>query len=209
MSSYRKYFAKMIHQRYPNGPDDIITAVDNHYKQISSDVRFATASKNPIDKRLDFCSYFLALIKTLDEQGASFEAIRKICLEITTEYVRPKNKIQQVLRQLPVKLANTRLANIYLKELNKRVSRNANPNGFVANIITDKRETFGFGYGIDIVECGICKLFKKHGYQKYASILCEVDAVTSSLAGLKLVRNGTIALGAKKCDFRFQKISDT
>ncbi len=25
-------------------------------------------SKNPMDKRLDFCAYFLALIKTLDEK---------------------------------------------------------------------------------------------------------------------------------------------
>ena len=37
------------------------------------------------------------------------------------------------------------------------------------------------------------------------SILCEVDEITSALAGLKLVRTGTIANGAKKCDFRFIK----
>ncbi|MFI5156145.1 MAG: L-2-amino-thiazoline-4-carboxylic acid hydrolase [Chitinophagales bacterium] len=42
--------------------------------------------------------------------------------------------------------------------------------------------------------------------KKYASILCEVDKVTSGLAGLDLIRTGTIALGAKKCDFRFKKI---
>lgn len=57
----------------------------------------------------------------------------------------------------------------------------------------------------DILECGICKLFKKHNYEKYSSILCEVDEITSRLAGLKLIRTGTIALGAKKCDFRFKK----
>jgi hypothetical protein len=33
-----------------------------------------------------------------------------------------------------------------------------------------------------------------------------VDEITSSLAGLKLIRTGTIALGAKKCDFRYQKL---
>ena len=48
---------------------------------------------------------------------------------------------------------------------------------------------------------------KKHNYQKYASILCEVDEITSSLAGLKLIRTGTITNGAKKCDFRFQKLN--
>ena len=73
-------------------------------------------------------------------------------------------------------------------------------------MITDKKDTYDLGYGIDILECGICKLFQKHDAAKYASILCEVDKVTSGLAGLELIRTGTIALGATKCDFRFRKI---
>lgn len=75
----------------------------------------------------------------------------------------------------------------------------------MVKIITDKKETFGLGYGVDILEYGVCKLFKKHKYEKYSSILCEVDEITSHLAGLKLIRTGTIALGAKTCDFRFIK----
>ena len=103
------------------------------------------------------------------------------------------------------KITNTWFGQILIKSFHKRVSANSNANGFIANIITDKKETLGLGYGIDILECGICKLFKKHNYQKYASVLCEVDEITSDLAGLKLIRTGTIANGAKKCDFRFKR----
>ena len=92
--------------------------------------------------------------------------------------------------------------------LNKKVSKNSNQDGFIANIITGKNDTYGFGYGIDILQCGICKLFHKHNYGKYSSILCEVDELTSALAGLKLIRTGTIAMGAKKCDFRFKKLNE-
>lgn len=205
MDNYKKYFIKSIQHHYPNEFNEVIVNTDNHYKKISIDSAFAATSANPIDKRLDFCSYFLALIKTLDQKSESFENIRKICLEITIEYVRPKNSIQKFLKKLPVKLMNTWVSSFLIKAFNKKVNHNANPEGFVANIITDKQETYGFGYGIDIVECGICKLFKKHDYQKYASILCEVDEVTSGLAGLTLIRTGTIANGAKKCDFRFKK----
>lgn len=205
MANYRKHFVAGVKKNFPGIPDAIIFKVDDHYKIISVDTAFAASSKNPIDKRLDFCAYFLALIKTLDEQGESFETIRKICLGIVTEYVKPKNKFQQLVKKLPLKLINTWLANSFLKKFNKLVSKNSNPGGFIANIITDKKETLGLGYGIDILECGICKLFNKHNYHKYAPILCEVDALTSDLAGLKLVRNGTIALGAKKCDFRWER----
>src|SRR5215203_3908926 len=199
MANYRKYFVAGVKKNFP-GIDAIIYKVNAHYKIISVDTAFAASSSNPIDKRLDFCAYFLALIKTLNEQGESFETTRKVCLEIVTEYVKPKNKAQQLLKKLPVKLVNTWLATYLLKKFSKRVSINSNPNGFMATIITDKKETLGLGYGVDILECGICKLFNKHNYQKYAPILCEVDALTSDLAGLKLVRNSTIALGAKKCD---------
>jgi len=205
MAKYRKHFVAGVTKNFPAIRDKIIDSVDTHYKIISADTAFAASSKNPIDKRLDFCAYFLALIKTLDERGESFETTRKICLEIVAEYVKPKNKFQQLVKKLPAKIVNTWLATYFLKKFNERVSTNSNPDGFIANIITNKKETLGLGYGVDILECGICKLFNKHKYQKYASILCEVDALTSDLAGLKLVRNSTIALGAKKCDFRWER----
>ena len=205
MDNYRKYFLMAVKNTYPDNSDFLIAEIDKNFRNISNDTNFALNSPNPIDKRLDFSAYFLSLIKTLDEQRETFETIREICLEIVIEYVRPKNKIQQFLKRLPAKLTNTLLTNIFLKALGKRVSRKAHQDGFVAKIITDKNETFGFGYGFDILECGICKLFKKHNYEKYASILCEVDEITSGLAGLKLIRTGTIALGAKKCDFRFKR----
>ncbi|HTJ48041.1 MAG TPA: L-2-amino-thiazoline-4-carboxylic acid hydrolase [Cyclobacteriaceae bacterium] len=205
MKSFRKYFTSSVKNHFPEISDDIINEIEGHYKDIAVDINFAARSRNPIDRRLDFCAYFLALIKTLDGRGESYEMIRRICLEVVTEYVRPKNKIRTLLKRLPARLINTWLATILLKAFNKRVSNNENANGFVAAIITDKNETYGFGYGVDILECGICKLFNKHNYQKFSSILCEVDEVTSALAGLKLIRTGTIALGAKKCDFRFKK----
>jgi hypothetical protein len=208
MSRYKKYFIDAIREHFPDSFVDIINDCDNHYLAISKDTEFAKTSSNPIDKRLDFCTYFLALIISLDKLGLPYERIRRICLEITTEYVRPKNRLQQLLKRLPPKLTNTWLSSVLLKMLNKKVSKNSNQDGFIANIITGKNDTYGFGYGIDILQCGICKLFHKHNYGKYSSILCEVDELTSALAGLKLIRTGTIAMGAKKCDFRFKKLNE-
>ncbi len=205
MPSYKKYFFHALQYNFPSEFSKIITETDNHYSIISNDISFASDSGNPLDKRLDVSSYFLAMIKTLDEKGENYETIRKICLEVVTDFVRPKNKFQQFLKRLPAKLANTWLANKVIKILHNRVSQNAHPDGFVANIITDIEKTYGLGYGFDIIECGIHKLFKKHNYGKYTPILCEVDFMTSNMAGLQLKRTGTIANGAKICDFRFKK----
>jgi hypothetical protein len=204
MRTYKKYFIDTIRKNYPDNYEALIAETDHHDELISIDIQFAATSNNPIDKRLDFCAYFLAFIKTLEAHGESFNTIRRMCLDVVTEYVRPKNKFQQMVRRLPAKFIDSWLATFFLKEFHKRVS-GKNESGFVANIITDKKKTYGLGYGIDILECGICKLYHKHHYDQYASILCEVDEVTSGLAGLVLIRKGTIANGADKCDFRWKK----
>ena len=165
---------------------------------------FARTSPNPVDRRLDFTAYFLATIQVLEKRGESFERIREICLEITHEYVRPKNGFQAWLRRLPVKLIGSPFGRLLIRFMEKKTTKLGHPDGFRVNMITDPAQTFGLGYGIDIMECGICKLFAKHGAGRYASILCEVDKLTSSLAGLELVRSGTIANGARCCDFRWK-----
>lgn len=206
MKAYKKYFHKTLKANFPNGFSQMIAEVEGHYQIISQDSNFAYTSSNPIDRRLDFSAYFLALIKTLDEKGETYERIRTICLEVVLDYVKPQNEFEAWRKKLPVKLLNTWLGRFLVKSLQKKAGKLGHPDGFLANIITDKAETYGFGYGIDIIECGICKLFNKHNAQKYASILCEVDEVTSNLAGLQMIRNGTIANGAKKCDFRYKKL---
>lgn len=205
MQPYRKYFTRILEDHYPREASKMIAETDDHYNIIFKDISFAVRSPNPIDRRLDFSAYFLALIKTLSERRIDFNQIRKSCLEIVTEYVRPKNRLQGYLKKLPAKLTNTWIANSIIRKLNKRMSTNPHPDGFVANIITDKEQTFGLGYGFDILECGICKLFAKHQMEEYVTLLCEVDEITSGLAGLQLIRSGTIARGANCCDFRFKK----
>ena len=69
MSRYKKYFINAIREHFPDSFIDIINDSDNHYLAISKDTEFAKTSSNPIDKRLDFCTYFLALIISLDKLG--------------------------------------------------------------------------------------------------------------------------------------------
>lgn len=204
MRGYIKYFSQSIKVHYEQDYENILAQMNNELETIKPDVRFATVSKNPVDRRLEFIAYFLALVKVLDKNGEGYDNIRQICIEITTNYVKPRNKFEAFIKRFLPKLAGYKLTNYFLKKLASKVSKLSDPNGFVCTIITDKDQTYGLGYGVDILECGICKLFHKHDYYKYASILCEVDEITSGLAGLELIRSGTIANGAKKCDFRYR-----
>ena len=198
----------MINKHFPSDGSVIVREVDERFKALSVDTQFASRSSNPIDRRLDFIAYFLALIQTLEGKNQCYDQIRNICLEITYDYVTPKNVFQEWMKKLPAKFLGTIIAKPLIKVFNEKVSERAHEDGFRATVITDKNMTYGLGYGFDILECGICKLFQKRGAFKYVSILCDIDKVTSNLAGLELIRNSTIAYGADKCDFRFKRLSE-
>jgi hypothetical protein len=204
-SRYQKLFEKIVRTRYPADATSMLADLDRRYEVIARDVSFAASSSNPIDKRLPYTACCLALIKTMHSRGFDYQAIRMTCLEVTYELVRPKNRFNAWIRRLPPKLFGTWLADAFVKVMNRRVGVKGHPDGFRAQVVSDRKLTYGLGYGVDILECGICKLYQKHDAGEFVSILCEVDKVTSGLAGLELVRNGTIAAGATHCDFRFKK----
>jgi len=203
--AFKEYFHRAINTRYPQQGTTLISTIETRFKILQPDIDFVLTSKNPVDRRIKIAAYFLACIDVLDKAGETHETIRKLMLEIANNYVRPKNFIHRASKKLPLMLLNSWIGNWLVQLMAKRTGQLAHPDGFRVKILTDKKETLGLGYGFDILECGICKLYHKHGLQKFTSLLCEIDHITSSLAGLTLKRSGTIALGAEKCDFRFER----
>jgi hypothetical protein len=205
MGKFRKYFHEAIQKEYPQTAAHFIADIETSFIRIEPDVRFAKTSKNLVDRRMEIAAYFLATIEVLNKNGESIEKIRALLLGIANEYVRPKNALQRMLKKLPVKIIDSWFGRFLIRQMQKRIGERSHPDGFAVRVLTDKKETLGFGYGIDILECGICKLYSKHGQQKYTPLLCEIDYITTSMAGLTMHRSGTIALGASKCDFRYER----
>ena len=182
----------------------MIASIEARYEAIEPEIRFARTSPNPVDRRLDFCAYFLATIQEMEQRGQVFEEMRSLCLQVTLEFVKPENAWEAWLKRLPARLVSSPLRPLLSALMQRKMGKKGHPDGFLVQIITRPEETHGLKFGFDILECGICHLFQKHHAGQYASILCEVDYLTSSLAGLELIRSGTLATGASKCDFRFK-----
>ena len=66
-----------------------------------------------------------------------------------------------------------------------------------------------FDYGIDYIECAICKFFREQGALEVVPYVCAIDEIASDMLGWGLHRTMTISTGYKKCDFRFKKRGKT
>lgn len=202
--TYDAFFRKVLEKHFAvEKAESIMKETEVELDGMHNDLTFVDESPNPMDRRIALSGIFLALIKVLDKQGMAMESIRSLCTAVALEYVRPKNRVHRKLKSWTGKMIQTVLGKLLIRQMIKRTAI-SHPDGFAIKIITDPKETFGLGYGIDIHQCGICKLFHKHQYDHYANILCDVDHITSGLSGLELIRTGTVANGAPKCDFRFK-----
>lgn len=201
------FFHHQIRLSYPTLASTLIPQIESNFQRLLPEVAFASNSSNPIDRRLVFCAYFLATIQALEAHAAPYEEIRALCLRITEAYVQPRNRLQRIFRRLPGLLLRTPLTKLLAAIMRRKTQHLAHPNGFLVQILTAPEQTNNLGYAFNILECGIVKLFRNHNAARYAPILCEVDHLTSSFAGLELIRQGTIANGAPLCDFRFRILS--
>lgn len=75
-------------------------------------------------------------------------------------------------------------------------------NDWVVDILPGNEE---YDLGYDYHECGIVKLCQDEGHPELAKYCCRMDYVLADIMNMNLVRTGTIAEGARLCDFRYSR----
>lgn len=71
----------------------------------------------------------------------------------------------------------------------------------------EKVEEPGVEFGFNVRECALMKYMVEKGAPEIMPMICRMDDLSSEqLIGMKLVRSGTIGMGASQCDFRYVKL---
>jgi hypothetical protein len=77
------------------------------------------------------------------------------------------------------------------------------PQGFRFEEVDEPGAVFGF----DVRECALVKYLKAQGSPEIVPMICRLDdLMAAQLRGLSLRRQGTIGMGAERCDFRYVQI---
>jgi len=187
--------------------DDLAATLFNETKQAYDDILpeipYIGGKDNIFSEWLNYGAYYLGVYQALSGHGYPLDEIGKIIFdtyETMADY--PKWFLHIV--------GSLKYGRKYEDKLRQAAAVSQErkyPGDFVSYFVEGTNDDFD--YGLDIIECGICKLYAAHGIDKLSRYMCLSDYVVSKAFGRGLVRYKTIAEGADKCDFRFKKGRDT
>lgn len=75
------------------------------------------------------------------------------------------------------------------------------PGDFVYAVVPGDDQ--GAAWGVDYLECGLVKYLQAQGADEFAPYMCVLDFLLFPAMGIALERQGTLAQGCARCDFRF------
>lgn len=186
-----------------NGPDPAPwhQLLQEQWTTIGPDVARFRNSPNPMDRRIELGGRFLAAVRVAESRGWDDAALRAAVLAGARDLVTPRHEWGRRLLRLRTRvLLWPPVFRAFSRKAQAQESQTV-PEGFRVQFVPGVPGSFVFG--MDFLACGLCALFRRHGSGRHTRLLCEVDHLTASLAGLHLSRTGTLAEGADRCDFRW------
>jgi hypothetical protein len=176
---------------------NILSVTRDKFIKILPDLPYI-GKNNHIIESLIGAAYEMGLYEILEKKGLTLKKISYINQRALYDFT--KKRINPFTLYLIKNFAMTRKN--YKKGALLSQKKTYHGDWVYEYIEPGKEETFDIG--INFTECGIVKLLKKFGKEKYLPFICLNDYATYGAMGIKLERTKTIGNGAAYCDFRFK-----
>lgn len=159
--------------------------------------------KNRLTKDLIGAVWFLALYTVLKKHDKTVEEIGKIIYEYTEAYLSLLPPLSKLGLHFYGRMMFTGVGKKLIKSQATLSQKRQYPEDWVWSFIEGDGKEFDFG--MDFIECGVCKFFHSQGADEFTRFACLTDFPMSKFTGSGLVRTMTLAEGAEKCDFRYKR----
>jgi hypothetical protein len=170
------------------------------YESLIPQIPYIGGRRNPLTWIMISAGMFLALYRAMKAQGKEVE-------EIGTFVYAGVEKAYGLLPRFALHryggLSFTEHRQRRARELALESQERRYAGDWVYSVVQGDGESFD--YGLDFVECGICKFFHAQRADEFARYMCRLDFIMSERMGMGLVRTTTIAEGGEKCDFRYKR----
>ena len=177
------------------------------YENLIPEIPYIGGRRNPFTSMLIDSVSMLAVFRTLENEGLSYHDIGELSYGIWEIVNKIRvHKLEKKGQQPKDQYFNDTYIN-FNKNLAKVLQQKKYPDDWVMEFVEGDGKTFD--YGFKFTECGIHKVFKRLGAEKYVPFLCLTDLAQGNIYGFGVTRTQTIGNGDPICDLRFLKNGTT
>ncbi len=170
--------------------DEILAEAETRFETLLPGLAYRDEPDHSMAGAVVACAALLAIWLTLEPRGVDVHAWGAALM--ATPLPPPPPDAEAIAEQQRSR---------FIKDA-KRSQEVTRPGEFVYELIPGDGS---FDWGMNVKSCAICYLFGQHDAMDLVPYMCAIDDLTSDQGSAGLRRTGTIALGAHRCDFRYQQ----
>ena len=182
------------------GSSGIVRATRQEFERLIPEIPYIGGKANSLTQDLIDCTMLLAFYRVLKAEGLRTEEIGKLVIEMEERRVQ---SYPGLLRKLLGMMIHSPLGKSRFRETATRSQERRYPGDWVSIYIEGDGAEFDFG--VDYLECGLCKFFHQQDADEFTPYLCQFDYVQQRAMQTGFFRTRTLAEGAERCDFRWKR----
>jgi hypothetical protein len=203
-SNVAKGMKKVLVSHYGDEFAEVVAGeTRQEFEALIPQLPYIGGGKNRLTESLIGAVWFLALYKVLKKHDKTVEEVGKISYESSEAYLSSLSSLSKLKLRFYGRMVFTGVGKKLMKSQATLSQKRQYPEDFVWSFIEGDGKKFDFG--MDFIECAVCKFFHSQGADEFTRFVCLTDFPMSKFNGSGLVRTMTLAEGAEKCDFRHKR----
>lgn len=204
LNQYQKVFKNELKHKYSEEQIELISEeTRKEFMDLIPQIPYIGGDDNSMTEDMELAAMVLAFYRVEKRSGEPVDYIGNTVIQAV------KQEMERYPKWLMRLSGGKYFTKTYIKEQAKQAGQSQQkqyPGAWVTTFV--KGTGRDFDYGFNHTECGIVKFFHEQKADELTPYLCKLDFVYSDVMDQGLVRSGTLAEGAKVCDFRFTRMEN-
>ena len=183
--------------------DKIVKQMNEEFENLIPKIPYIGGAKNIFTVTLIENISNLAVFRILEREGFTYREIGEFYYELTDGYHRIRKERMEKIGRDPAQYTFETEYKSLVKTVAEFSQKREYPYDYVIDFV--EGDGISFEYGVDISECGVYKIFKELGAEKYVPLQCVSRIREANIFGYGLFRTQSLATGAPTCDYRYTK----
>jgi hypothetical protein len=211
MAQFEKYLGILKDLLSPNFNgseiEQLYVQMREEYERIIPEIPYIGGKKNLYTTMLVESVATLPIMRILEKEGLSYREIGKLIYDFFEIANKIRKRKLEKAGQDPTDTYFHKTTINYFKVITEKSQKKQYPDDWVWEFVEGEGKTFDYGFNVS--ECGIHKVFKRLGAEKYVPFICLADFATANVYEFGFTRTQTLGNGAPICDHRYLKNGKT